>query len=110
MIWWTRKLRTKLQYLRIKNDVMKVYVDDVNGLFQAIKPGTTYDEEEDVLKFSIEKEEKDKDLPKDRVTMEVVNSIANSIDKMITMTFDVPSNHDDMKVSMLDVKVWVNKD
>ena len=52
----------------------------------------------------------DKELPDDKVTMTVINDIANSIDSMIEMTYDVPSNYTDKKVPMLDVKTWINKD
>ena len=39
------------------------------------------------LTFSLEKEY-DKDKSDDEVTMKVINDITNSIDKMITMTYD----------------------
>ena len=39
--------------------------------------------------------------------MEVIRDIANTVDEMIVMTFDVPSNYTDNKVPTLDVKVWV---
>ena len=38
----------------------------------------------------------------------MINDIANSIDSMITMTFDIPSKYNDSKVPMLDLKVWLN--
>ena len=41
--------------------------------------------------------------------MKIVKDIANSVDPMIKMTFDVPSKHDDEKVPMLDVKVWLKE-
>ena len=42
--------------------------------------------------------------------MDVIKEIANDIDPMIQMTVDNPSNYEDEKVPMLDVKVWVNKE
>ena len=43
-------------------------------------------------------------------TMQVIQSIANSIDEMIKITFDVPSNHDDGRVPILDVKVRIDEE
>ena len=40
--------------------------------------------------------------------MTVIKDIANSIDNMIQMTVDYPTKNVDMKVPMLDVKVWIN--
>ena len=51
----------------------------------------------------------DKNIPDDKRTMLVVQDIANSIDDMIKMTVDIPSNYDDRKVPMLDVKAWVEE-
>ena len=41
--------------------------------------------------------------------MRIIRKVANSIDPMIQMTIDAPSNHADLKVPMLDLKVWVNE-
>jgi hypothetical protein len=45
-----------------------------------------------------------------KVTMEVVQKIANSINPMIKLTVDTPCNYDDGKLPVLDVKVDVNED
>ena len=42
--------------------------------------------------------------------MNIVKEVANSIDPMINFTVDVPSDNDDGKVPMLDVKVWIDND
>ena len=43
-------------------------------------------------------------------TMEVIKDIANDIDDMIALTIDVPSKHEDKKLPLLDLKVWLEKD
>ena len=104
MIWWSRKFKRKLQYLKITNDLLKIYVDDINGVYGAIKSGAKF------INGNIEYDEDDENndaLPDDIRTMIVIRDIANSIEPMITVTTDVPSNHDDGKVPMLDVKVWL---
>ena len=42
-------------------------------------------------------------------TMKIIQSIANDIDPTINVTFDVPSNHDDGRVPILDVKIRVDE-
>ena len=41
--------------------------------------------------------------------MEVIVEIAQSIDGMITFTYDIPENNKNGKLSVLDVEVNVNK-
>ena len=40
--------------------------------------------------------------------MEVLNDIANSVDPLLTFTFDTPCNYSDKKMPALDIKVRVN--
>ena len=76
-------------------------------MFQALKAGTKFVDGK--LAHDNEKEEDEKEIPDDERTMLVVRDIANSIDPMIQMTVDFPSNHEDKKVPMLDVKVWMKE-
>ena len=70
MIWWVRNLRRKLREVNILNHLLKIYVDDVNGVFDNAKRGTTYAEGK--LGYSKEKEERDKDVPEDEITMKII--------------------------------------
>ena len=83
---------------------MKIYVDDLNGLFQSLPPGTEF--KNGILVYNVDKAESDKDIPIDKITMDIVQDVANIIEAMIQMTSDVPCNYLDNKVPMLDVKVW----
>ena len=51
----------------------------------------------------------DKNIPADKRTLELIKQIANSLEETIQVTTDVPTNHDDHKVPMLDIKVWFNE-
>ena len=84
---------------------MRIVVDDVNGVYRPVEVGMEYINGK--LQFNEVKAEKDKNVPEDKRTMEIVKDIANTIDDMIVMTTDVPSNYDDNKVPMLDTKVWI---
>ena len=85
--------------------MLKIYVDDVNGVYNPVKVGMEYSNGE--LIFNETKAINDKDVPEDERTMALVKDIANSVDDMIKMTIDTPSKHEDNKVPMLDLKVWI---
>ena len=107
MIWWARKLKGRLNELNIINELLKIYVDDVNGVYHSIKAGSEY--KNGKLEFSETKEEEDKNIPDDKRTMKIVRAVANVINPMISMTIDVPSEYADEKVPMLDVKAWIEE-
>ena len=45
----------------------------------------------------------------DRVVMERLKTLANTIDPCLKVTTDCCSNHEDRKVPILDVRVWIDK-
>ena len=45
-----------------------------------------------------------------REQWKLLKNIANSLDDMIQMTVDFPSNHPDDKVPILDLKAWIDDD
>ena len=49
-------------------------------------------------------------IPGDRWTVEVVRDIGNSIHPSIQLEVDYPSNYEDGKMPLLDLKVWVQED
>ena len=44
----------------------------------------------------------------DERTMDIIQRIANSIEENIQVTYDVPSNYKDGKITILDVKAGIN--
>ena len=48
-------------------------------------------------------------IPGDRWTVEIVRDIGNSIHPSIQLEVDYPSNYVDGKMSLLDLKVWVQE-
>ena len=103
-----RRFKEKLRELHIDFDLLKRFVDDINGLFVALKPGSEY--KEGKLSINTEKIEEDKEIEEDERTMKVIKDIANDIEEMIQMTTDVPTNNKDNKLPILDLEVWLNKD
>ena len=106
MIWWDGEFEKKLNYIDIQHDLVERFVDDINGIFMKLKPGTEY--KDGKIRYNPIKAEADKGLEDDFITMSVIKDIANDIDEMITMTVDVPSNHETKKMPILDLEVWLN--
>ena len=94
--------------MKIVNEILKIFVDDVNGTFQPVGVGMEFVDGE--LRYNTNKAIADEEINEDERTMKIVRDIANSIDSMIKMTIDYPTNHADLKVPMLDVKVWINQE
>ena len=107
MIWWDRTFKLRLNELDVKFDLIERFIDDINAIFDILKPGTEY--KDGKIVYNPEKVEEDSKLPDDKRTMEIVKKIANDIEGMIKMTVDVPSNYEDEKLPVLDTKVWLNK-
>ena len=107
MRWWSIKFKEKLAEATIENKLLKIYVDDTNGVFQTIRAGIQF--KDGKLEYNENKKLEDENVPDDERTMEVIKDIANSVDPMIKMTIDFPSKHEDKKVPMLDVKVWLEE-
>ena len=42
MIWWDRQFKRLLKELKVNYDIIKRFIDDVNGVFDVIKAGTEY--------------------------------------------------------------------
>ena len=103
MIWWERIFKNKLKNLNIQNDLLERYIDDVNIVCDAVQPGTDYVTGK--LVMNKEKEVTDMEKPIDMVTMNVVRKIADDISDMLKFTTDVPSNYEDKRMPVLDMKV-----
>ena len=83
------------------------YVDDSNMSAWALTPGTRFvDGQLSILKEFVGS---DKLIPADKRTASVLRSIANEILPGIVMQEDVPSNHPNEKLPILDIEVWVSE-
>ena len=108
VIKWNLKLKEKLETLKIANEIHSTFVDDITLAPEIIKPGMKL--EDGKLVHCKVKENNDNSIPGDMRTMLLITEIANRIDPIIKVTFDVASNYDDNMVPILDVKVGLNKD
>ena len=108
MLAWDRKFLAKLEGLGILILLYKRYVDDVTVVGPVLNPGWSYNAEMDRMQWRNELAGSN-NVPQDQKTMVVLAAVANSIDRNIQFTWDVPSLNDDGKLPILDVKVWVDQ-
>ena len=86
--------------LEIEADVVERFVDDVNGIFDELEPGTEFVNGK--LIINKDKVKADAEIPGDKRTMDVIKSIANSIDEMV----DEKIRKDILEEFMNDVRLY----
>ena len=90
--------------------MFKIYVDDENQLWRVMEMGRKWngrkmewrEEWEEMDMIEREKGEKD-----DMRMMREVQKMANTIEKDIRLTIEVPNSHPDGKLPVLDLKMWL---
>ena len=83
-------------------------MDDINILLEKIGPGYKFNGTHII--YDPEKEESDRNRAPDEITMELLKEIADSIHPSIQLTTDYPSNNQDEKIPILNLKVWTEND
>ena len=106
MIDWDKKLLSKLKSYELIPDVYTRYKDDIEVAMESLDKGSKL--EDDKIILDEEKKSVDEDKSDTKVTMEIVQTIANSIDPMIKLTVETPCDSPDGKLAVLDLKVKVN--
>ena len=106
---WDRRMIQKLEKLNWPPLMIKRYVDDLNALLRALKPGVRYNAMEERLEMVEEMIELDNEKEKDARTMEVFKDIANTVDEDIEVEADFPSNHVDKFMPILDMKMAMDE-
>ena len=89
-----------LIYLRFK--------DDITLVTKGLARGTIWREGKLIVDLQKKKEDSDKSI--ELLTMEVIKDIAQSVDEMIKFTIDIPENHKNGKMPILDVQVKINRE
>ena len=93
VIRFIRKLWQALENNGVDAKIIKAFVDD---LFLAVK--------------SVQRREDDSDhVLDDELTAQAVMQIANQIEDDIQLTFDAPSLNPDLRMPVLDMKLWVHQ-
>ena len=94
MVWWTRQLQGKTQEKNITMYLNKTYVDDINMV-------VNIPEEVEVEELNIDE--------RAIQSVQTIKVIGNSIHESIQLETDCPENHEDKKLPILDLKVWLKQ-
>ena len=103
MSWWDKELLKKLGEKSIVPFLYKRYVDDINIGVKSLSHNDGYLIGEKMQLNS----DSDETLPNDKETFDIIRDMGNEIHESIKLTNDVPSNHRDGKVPILDLKCWI---
>ena len=125
MLWWDMEFMKVLKDLSLKIDLYGRFKDDGNLIVEELPEGTMYSHEYNELIFlgndwNMPKGEKYRSLEEiykekckrnnEKNTMNILVEIANKIEPMIQFTADVPSNHSDGYLPVLDIKVRLDEE
>ena len=105
MIWWDKEFAARLDEMSVVVRMNKRYVDDINLAVQATPPGLRYKNGQTYVDESSVTE--DGRVGSDERTMAFIKRVGNDIHPSIQLEVDYPSKHQDGKLPILDLKVWV---
>lgn len=105
MCWWDRQILDKLAKIGVKVLLYKRYVDDINMVIEYMIGNYDY------VAGKLEKiEGPDTEDKKDQRMFEIIRKVGNEIHKSIQLTSDTPSENEDGKVPILDLKCWIGEE
>ena len=107
MLKWDKKFIQATKDLGISLTFYSRFKDDIFVSAKNLEKGTKF--KDGRLVIDDQKKLEDEDRNDEKITMEVLQQIANQIDPMIKFTIDIPSDHEDGKLAVLDLKLKVNK-
>ena len=107
MVEWDKQFPEKLKSIGINLIIYFRFKDDITIITQSLEKGTKW--KEGKLVIDLNKKKVDMEKSNEEVTMEVIRNVAESVDGMIKFTFDIPDNHENGKLPILDVQVKINK-
>ena len=106
MLGWETRFLRKLIRLGWEVNFYKRYVDDVGAALNALNKGWEYSVEKDRMEYVGGRDTGEAD---DIRTFRVLCQIGNTIDPNIQLEPDAPSLHEDGKLPILDLKVWIEE-
>ena len=107
MIDWDKNLIRELKKLRLIPEVYSRFKDDIELAIESLEKGSKIIDGKIVI--DKDKMVEDENKSDSKVTMEIIQEIANSINPMIKLTVETPCNFSDEKLPILDVEVNINK-
>ena len=86
-------------------EMFKIYFDDENQLWRQLEQGRRWNGTHMEWRREWLEEDRSSTDSREKVMMREVLGMANSIEKDIQLTVDIPSDH--KKLPVLDLKMWV---
>ena len=107
MIDWDKQLLSKLKSYQLVPEVYTRFKDDITIVIEALEKGSKLVDGGVVVDES--KKLVDEDKTDNKITMDIIQEISNSINPMIKLTVETPCNFADKMLPVLDVKVKINE-
>jgi hypothetical protein len=107
MLEWDKLFLKKVDEMGIKLDLYKRYVDDIVIVLNTIANGWWFSEESKAMAYDKDRVDLDSDELR---TFKILQAIANTIHEEIQMTVDVPGEHRNQKLPVLDLNMWIETD
>ena len=108
MKWYDGQLINKLTVIGLPPRMYKRYVDDINTSLFETPLGATY--KDGKLEIDVDKITSDNYIAADVRAMRILRDVGNDIHFSIELETDCPSNHDNGKMPILDMLIWVSED
>ena len=107
MLRWDNLFIEKCEELGINLMMYSRFKDDIFVAANAIEKGSRL--ENGKLIVDMNKKLEDEGKNDDTITMEIIRQVAEMMDPIVKLTIDVPSNHENMKIAVLDLNINLNK-
>ena len=104
MLWWDREFLKRLDELNILVDLFTRFKDYTSIITEVIPLSTIY--EKGILQHNLENQS---NISECEHTARIFTKIANEVHEMITLTHDTVEAHNDMKLPILDLKVYIDE-
>ena len=108
MMWWDRELLRRVEQLGLEVMMYKRYVDDIN-LTVKVPPERRRLIRDSDGNYRLEIDHNSQKEEEDALYMGIIQEVGNTIHPSIQLERDCPSLHEDKKLPILDIKVWVEK-
>jgi hypothetical protein len=108
MLGWDKDFIHKVKALGLSLLLYARYVDDITLVCRNIHQCWSYDPINNRMVYNNTTVESG--ITDEQHTFNVLQAIANSIHPQIQLTLDIPGNHTDGRMPVLDLKIWVHKD
>ena len=109
MLRWSRKFKELCRENRLGLRLYKVYVDDESQLWDEMEMGRRWNGKKMEWKEEWFNEDKEKGEETDKRMMREILKMANTIEPDIEVTADIPSENEEGKLPVLDLKMWVEQ-